>query len=330
MTETLFATLKTVALLLFYMTIGYIVGKKKIAGEKAAKTLAAILTFVIMPFYSVFNLSRTVTVDKISLYLELFIGGVAVSAISLIVSFPLSKLFYKKGYSRNIYLYLLLVPNLGYFGYPLVQAVFGDEMLVMYMIFTFPLSVLINTFGYMILTDKNADADAADGATETVSASERRKDMIKRLFSVPMIATFVGLAIGLLPIELPNIAYEFLQPAADCMRAVAMLLAGLVLSQLTVKAMFTSEKSYFISVFRLILLPLIFGGLAYLGYRLGLSKEIFIFTVCLTALPAGLNVVVFPEAIGMSGKEGAQACFISYIGAVVTLPLILAAVIALI
>ena len=145
-----------------------------------------------------------------------------------------------------------------------------------------------------------------------------------------MIGTFVGITLGLLPITLPAVVYEFLTPASNCMQAVAMILAGIVLSGLTVKSLFSSKKAYGLSLFRLIILPVVFGGLAYLFYRLGLSEEIFIFTVCLTALPAGLNVVVFPEAIGMSGKEGAQACFISYLGAIVTLPLILSAVIALI
>ena len=109
------------------------------------------------------------------------------------------------------------------------------------------------------------------------------------------------------------------------MRAVAMLLTGLVLSELTLKTLFTSKKAYYIGVLRLIVYPVIFGGVAYLLYMLGLSQEIFKFTVCLMALPAGMNVVVFPEAIGMSGKEGAQACFVSYLMVIITLPLILLA-----
>ena len=145
-----------------------------------------------------------------------------------------------------------------------------------------------------------------------------------------MIGTFLGIAIGLLPIELPAVAYEFLSPASDCMAAIAMLLAGLVLSQLSARNIFTSKKAYYIGLLRLVIYPIAFGGIAYLLYTAGLSKEIFICTVCLTALPAGMNVVVFPEAIGISGKEGAQACFISYLMVIATLPLTFLALAALI
>lgn len=324
--DTLLSTLKTVSLLLVYIAIGFILGKKSIVGEKASKTLAALLTYVIMPLYSVNTLSKSVTIDKISLYGGLFLAGIVIMAVSLALCIPLSKLFVKKGYSRNIYKYLLFTPNLGYFGYPLVQAVFGDTALAMYMIFTLPINIGISTYGYMILTDTSKEDVSEKSSQKSVS----RKDTIKRLFSAPMIGTFVGISIGLVPIELPEIVYDFLAPASDCMRAVAMILTGLVLSELTIKSLFSSKKAYIIGVVRLVIYPIVFGGAAYLFYMMGLSQEVFIFTVCLTALPAGMNVVVFPEAIGMSGKEGAQACFISYIMVVVTLPLVLAALTALI
>ena len=189
-------------------------------------------------------------------------------------------------------------------------------MLAMYMIFTLPTSIGINTYGYLILTDKSADE--VDGQAEKGGKS----DLLKRIFSPPMIGTFLGLAFGLLPITLPEIVYEFLSPAKECMRAIAMLLTGIVLAGLPIKSLFTSAKAYAVGITRLIIYPIVFGGITYLLYVLGLPKEIFILTVCLTALPAGMNVVVFPESIGMSGKEGAQACFISYLMVIITLPLV--------
>ena len=330
--DTFFLTLKTVALLIFYISLGFFAGKKKIVGENAGKTLAALLTFVIMPIYCFSNLSKSVTVEKISLYLEIFAAGAVVAAICVALCIPLSKLFAKNGYSRNIYKYLIFTPNLGYFGYPLVQAVFGEVYLAMYMVFTLPLQLTINTYGYMILTDKNAALIAATKSAEEIGEKKkaRVKATLKRLLSAPLIGTFVGITVGLLPIELPNEVYEFTAPASECLRAIAMLLTGIVLSEMPFKTLFLSKKAYLIGLLRLIIYPIIFGGAAYLLYRLGLSAEILIFTVCLTALPAGMNVVVFPEAIGLSGKEGAQACFISYLMVIITLPLILLALTAIV
>ena len=324
--ETFLLTVKVVAVLLFYMAIGFIVGKKKWVGKGAAKTLAFLLTFVIMPLYSVANLSKNVSIEKISFYIELFLAGIVFMAVSLALCIPLSKLFAKKGYSRNIYKYLIFTSNMGYFGYPLVQEIYGDVMLSMYMIFVLPLSLVISTYGYLILTDTSEAIAAEQGM---LSKDQRKKDLLKRVFSVPIVATFISIAIGLLPIELPEIFYDFLSPASECMRAIAMILAGLVLSEMSVKTLFSSKKAYFLCVLRLIVYPIVFGGIAYAVCLAGLPKEIFIFTVCVAAMPAGLNVVVYPEAVGLSGQEGAQACFISYLMVVITLPLVFLAMSAL-
>lgn len=321
-------TVKTVALLVFYIAIGFLLGKKKIVGENAGKTLAAILTWVVMPFYSVVTLSKNVTVEKIGTYGELFLVGIAVAAVSLAICIPLSGLFVKKGYVRNIYKYMFFAPNLGYFGYPLVESVFGGEMLAMYMIFTLPTSVAICTYGYMILTDKNADK-IADGVAVAEEAPASRSDFIKRIFGPPMIGTFVGLALGLLSVSLPEVVYEFLSPAKVCMEALAMLLMGIVLSELNFKTLFSSKKAYVFGLIRLLIYPAVFGGITYIMYLFGVSREIFILTVSLTALPAGMNVVVYPESIGLSGREGAQACFISYLMVIATLPLVFAVLSAL-
>ena len=323
MPNTFIEIFKIVALLNFYIAIGFLLGKKKIIGENAGKTLASILTWVVMPFYSVYSMSKGVTIDKIGEYGRVFLAGVVIAAVCMVLCIPLSKLFVKSGYARNIYKYLLYSPNLGYFGFPLVEAAFGAETLATYIIFTFPMSLGINTFGYLILTDKSANGVQGKDTDD-------KSELLKRIFSPPMIGTFVGVAVAFLPITLPETVYDFLSPAKDCMRALAMLLTGIVLSKLNVKTLFTSKKTYVVGVVRLIVYPVVFGGVTYLLYLLGLDKEIFILTVCLMALPAGMNVVVFPESIGMDGREGAQACFISYLMVMVTLPFVFFAISALV
>ena len=323
MGEMILSTLKTVVMLFIYIAIGFLLGKKKIVGEGASKTLAAVLTYVVMPIYGIQSLSKNVSFDKIALYGEVFISGLVITAVCICICIPLSGLFVKNGYSRNVYKYLLYSPNLGYFGYPVVEAVFGGEMLATYMIFTMPISIGISTFGYMILTDRRDEILSANIEMKTADLNKSyRKDFIKRLFSVPMLGTFVGLIIGFTPITLPEICYEYFEPASACMRALAMMLTGIVLSAIPFKSLFTNKKAYIVGVLRLLVYPLVFGGIAYVLYKMGLSRELFILTVCLMALPAGMNVVVYPESIGKSGKEGAQACFISYVLVLVTLPLV--------
>jgi len=52
-----------------------------------------------------------------------------------------------------------------------------------------------------------------------------------------------------------------------------------------------------------------------------LYKGISVLAIMASAMPVGMNVVVYPESAGLDSTEGAKTCFISYILAVVLMPL---------
>ena len=98
-----------------------------------------------------------------------------------------------------------------------------------------------------------------------------------------------------------------------------MLLTGSVLAGVSFKKLFTSIKPYVIGVIRLLIIPSILGGLMYL---LGLRGDLFIIATACVSIPVGMNVVVYPESAGLDSTEGAKMCFISYILALATLPIV--------
>jgi len=248
----------------------------------------------------------------------------------------------KKCYVRNIYTYVLAFSNNGYFGCPLIAAVFGAEMLAHFIIFCLPANLVIYTYGYYILTNDPAEklSESAvcaaesekteDCGTQNEIKSAKKGNKLSFLYSPPMIGTYVGLILGLLPFDTPQAFYDFLTPAADCMSASAMLLVGCVLAGVPFSKLLKSAKPYALSAIRLLLLPIIFGAAGYFLYKVcGTDKEVFIFFTVLSALPAGMNAVVFPESVGKDGTQGAIACFISYVLCLVTIPAVVAVMNAL-
>lgn len=313
-------TFKQVALLLFYILIGYFLTYKKIIGKNASKLLSTLLMWVFSPFYTLLNLSQNVSVEKIKLYLTLLLSGIAFTLLAIVAALILAKLLCKKTYVRNVYTYLLAFSNNGYFGYPLVEALLGGEALAHFMIFCLATNIAIYTFGYYILTEDSDETVELDG---TIEKPKRKKFAF--LYNPPMIATYIGLLLGLLPIEIPQWISEFLTPAANCMSASAMLSVGCVLAGLPFIKLISSVKSYLLSIARLLVLPVIFGAIGYFCYKVcHMEREIFVFFTILSCLPAGMNAVVFPESVGKDGTEGAKGCFISYVMCLVTVPSIIA------
>lgn len=308
------ATLIQVSTLLIYILIGYFLRRKNLIGEQTGKVLSKLLTLLFTPAYTIINLSKNVSFEKISLYLSLLLAGVIILFILITINYFFSKVFSKDENVRNMILYMLVFSNMGYFGYPLIEMVFGAEYLVQFMIFGLPFSVAINTYGYYILT-KPTKEELANSNGSIVKG----RSLIKSIISPPLIGVLIGLVFGFLPFEIPSIVYTILTPASNCMSASAMILTGAILASLPFNELFKSKRAYILTFIRLIAIPVIGGGILFL---LGVSKEIFIASVSLLCLPSGMNVVVFPESVGKNSIEGAKACFVSYIIALATIPTI--------
>ncbi|MBO5888913.1 MAG: AEC family transporter, partial [Clostridia bacterium] len=91
------------------------------------------------------------------------------------------------------------------------------------------------------------------------------------------------------------------------------------LAKLPILELFKSAKAYLLSLIRLIILPVVGGAILFF---IGVPKEVFIAGVSLLCLPSGMNVVVFPESVGKDSIVGAKSCFVSYIFALATVPVV--------
>lgn len=306
-------TLQQVSILLAYIFIGYFLRRKNLIGEQTGSILSKLLTYIFLPAYYISTLSK-VSTENLSTYLSLLLAGVASLVVVFVVAHFLCKLFSKDEAVRNMFKYMLMFSNMGYFGYPLIDGVFGSTYLTMFMIYCLPISITLNTYGYYLLT-KPTKAELLSEKRTTV----KTKSLLSCILSPPLVASAIGLIIGLSPFTMPQFFYAFLAPAGNCMSACAMILSGSVLAKLPLKKLFLSTKGYLLSIVRLICFPIIGGGLVYLC---GGRGELLVCVTTFLSLPTGMNVVVFPESVGRDSIEGAKACFISYVVALVTLPLV--------
>ncbi len=309
-------TLKQVGIMVGYIFLGYILCRKKVVGKEASKILSKILLFVVSPCYTISTLSRQITADKIVEYAIIVCAGIAVALISIVLAIILSRFFAKERFEKNLYKYMFAFANIGYFGYPLIGGVFGAEVLSSFMLFALPINIAIYSYGYYILTcSANASEEVKDKKTVW-------KERLKRIFSIPLISSILAIILGLLPFDLPQVFYDVITPAANCYSGCAMWLVGIALGSYSLKELFLAPKPYFAGLIRLLLIPLIMGGLAWgLQLLIGFDEIIVTFVVAFTCLPAGMNVVVYPESVGQDGSLGAKSCIVSYIMGLATIPL---------
>jgi predicted permease len=317
-----FATLTPLLTLFICIAAGFTVYKCKLLPDNAAKVMAVMETWVFCPALSFMTMVRFCTLDSIGEHLINIILATVGVTLSMTVAILLSRAFAKKGSAeQGIYAYGIAFANGGYMGDPVVLALFGDVVLAYYKLFYLPFSLLINSWGISVMTP----------------ASEGKNSFWKRLINAPTIAMLAGVAVRLsgLGNYLPTPVTNALDTLKVCMGPVAMLLAGVTIAKYDLLSMLKKKKVYVASALRLTLLPaltvlFIFGAKTLANVVLGtaIDNDILFLIFFATAMPIGLNTIIFPEAFGGEPETGASMAMISHTLCVVSIPLMYALMIA--
>ena len=168
--------------MLFFLAAGFVLRRLKVLPDNAAQVLSRLESNLIIPAMILNAFLRSCTLESIRANYPAMLLCAGLEMVLIIISRPLSGLFAKEGWERNLYRYELIYTNTGFFGYALVQAVFGAEVLYHYMLFVLPMTAGCYTIGVSMLTPVGHEAKA----------------QWKRLLNPSMVSIAAGIVLGLL------------------------------------------------------------------------------------------------------------------------------------
>ncbi len=296
-------TLTQMTTLFLFMIIGYLLRKAGKMQGSAPDAISTLLLYIFMPATCFDTFADHCTPEVLLTKTPLILAGFATLLASLGLGWLTSRLVTKHPRTREVCIFALIVSNLGYLGYPLTEAVFGEKALFDFMVFCMPFNLFIYSFGMYLLNPQ--------------------KKLSVKIFSSPTILSILaGMLVGLTAVPLPAPVGGAIDAASAAMAPCAMLLTGLVMADIPIRATFSDWRTYLISALRLIGWPAIACGLALL---FKLPADLALIVVTMLCLPVGLNCVVFARAFGGDSESGAKVCFLSNLLGLVTIPLVYAA-----
>lgn len=292
-------TLTSAGTLLAYILIGYLLRRSGKFPDNAGKVLATLATTLILPVYTAKTLSKNFTIASIGSNLTLAGCGILFTAVSVIVGIVLSKRLGKDDFDRKSLKYAFTFANYGYFGYPMIESVFGANALACAVVFALPYSIGCNTYGYLMF-------------------SKEKKLTWRKVLLIPnVIGATCGIALGLSGITLPSFFTNMINAVSGCLSPMSMLLVGLTLGSFPLKKLFSGGRSYLLGLLRLLGIPFVFTAVLYVC---GVRGLYLLLPALFSSLPLGSNLVIYPESYGIDASDNARTCFISYILAIVILP----------
>jgi len=294
------------ALLFIFVMVGYILMKLRVVPENSGAVLSKLENNLFTPASILSTFITGFTVASLSSAWQFVLLGTVVTAIGIPVALFVARLVTRDSYIRKIYTYGLAFSNFGFMGNAVVQNVYGDTVYMKYLIFVIPFWVAIYGWGVPALLMPGG---------EDVSVKQRMKNILNPM----LIATVLGMIIGISGIPVPGFINRAISTLGACMSPLAMILTGMAIAKIDIKESFKNGKAYIISAVRLIALPLVFIALL---YPIPMAYELKLCAVCAVSMPLGLSTIVVPGGYGLDTRVASGMTMISHLLSCITIPLI--------
>ena len=286
---------KQIAVFSIFILSGLLLKKAKVLPKNSNEVISKLETKLFLPVYVFYGLATSVTIQNIKDYSFTVLYGLIFLIVAFSVGFVFSLPFAKKGRLRNIYIYLFTVTNFGYFGFPFMEGIFGAQIKADMIMFCIPLKIFTYTIGLYLLCGKEESS--------------------KRIRFDPIIVGLIlGVLFGFLSVNMPSVMEAVLLKLSDCMSPLAMILLGITIGSAPVSKLFLGYKAM-----RLLMIPVVVGALCWI---FGARGNNLLFSVIVSAMPIGLNVVVFLHNDSGDAYLGARYCFLSVLFSIVTIPVL--------
>lgn len=322
------STLNQMGVLGFYMIIGFVISKLGIVDKKSTMLLSKLENNVFLPALVLYTFLENFNISSLSQSWSLLLFSLVAEFAIIPIVILSAKLASNDGFVRRMYTYGLSFANFGFMGNAVVQALFSPSFYQSYIIFTLPLWTLIYIWGVPGLLIENGEITPQEGHKVRFLRS------LKTLLNPMFIALFIGAVIGITGIGGALLSLndgkgifltQVIKVCGDCMSPIAMIMTGITFAFIDIKKVLADKSIYIVTALRLIVYPLVFGGIALLvrNYVIDFDVTIFQCFVISIAMPLGLNTIVIPATYGRDTSVPAGMALISHSLSIATIPLIM-------
>lgn len=293
----------TQVLTLFILIIvGYCTRKKGLMDDNFTSKLSSLVMNIFLPCMIINSMQIEYNPNMVNKIITLIIISLFMYSISFIIAY-FSKYIFKSNEDLGIYQFVILFSNVGFMGYPIVQAILGKDAIFYTAIFNLPFNLLIMTIGAFLLCRNN----------------NNYKFSAKILLNPVIIAVFLGLLLFAINIKLPKFINNPIELLGNVTTPISMLVIGSMLFSSSAFECFFNKKLYILSFIRLLLLPFI---VYFLLKGILHDNMLLCIPVVISAMPAASNTAILASEYKANEGLASQAVFISTLFSIFTIPLV--------
>lgn len=286
----------------FFMLImvGFFAVKTKALKPEARQHFSSLLVSIVVPCMIVNSYITEFDAEVFHGIVLAFIHSFILIMIGLGIAVLAARRMGKD--NAAIFEFAMIFSNAGYMGFPLIQALFGNEGLLYASSYNTVFNILIWTYGYA-----------------RVSGQTDAKKVVNTIVRTPaMIAVVLGLVIYLLQIPVPELIHQPISQIGGLNTPISMMITGMILAGSDLSKVIRDRAVAAVIGIRLFLIPavclLIYG---FLHISFGMASEV---VLLLEACPCAAISTVFAVQFHYDEEKVAGAVILSTLLSILTLP----------
>jgi len=288
------------------MAVGFGLNKFKVIGEQTNKSISGMIINVTCPalvVYAVCN-QKELSAEVVKL---LGFGAVLYLLLPLVVA-GLSLLLGAKADKRGVYQMLLMFGNITFMGFPVAQAMYGEQAIFYMNILNILFAVFIFTYGVGLLKENGP--------------GERFRLRLKDILSPGALSGFLSLAIYFFHIQVPSLLVNAMGFVGGVTTPLSMIVIGSIIAEFPFKALFSQGRLFLLAAMKLLLFPLLGFWVANLVFDDPMLVGIV--TVSLAMPSASLCAMVCKQyGTEAQADTAALGVFITTVLSIGTIPLVI-------
>ena len=293
--------LQQMVIFFLIMLIGYICRKVGVFGENTGKMISGIVINIGNPALIIASGMNPETLENKAALLVTLAVALIFFAIMFVIAELIPRLLRADREDYGSYQVMTIFANIGFMGYPLLDAMYGGEAVIHAAIFNLLYSVLIYTYGI----------------NRMKTSGQREKLNWKQLMNVGVISCLIAVTLYISNLPVPMVFKDTATRIGAVTGPLSMLVIGDSLAQIRLKDLFTDVRLLLFSVVKLLLMP----ALLLWGLRFFITDPMFL-GVCLvmTATPVGSMTVMLAQQYDGDYRLTSKGVALTTVLSVATMP----------
>lgn len=300
--------LQQMGILFLIMLVGFICQKIGVMNETGNKMISALVVQVANPaLILAAGINKTDTIEGKNLLFAVLLA-IGVYTLAIVSATIVPKLLKISKRQLGTYKAMMVFSNIGFMGFPVISAVYGDQALLYASVFLIPFNILIYTWGIKIMTENNPKEENAD-----------KKIPWGKIFNVGVISCIVTIILYVTKLPVPKMIETTVNYFSGLTAPLSMMVIGASMVKMKFKDLFLNKKMLVFMFIKMLVIPVI-GVL--LIKPLGLTRELVGVCLIMLATPVGSMNAMLSQQYDGDYELASQGVALSTVLSVATMPLL--------